>query len=137
MAHVGLRITDAERSGAFYRPLGFEWVRRDDHEQVHVLRHPGGIEINLIERADAGKANVLMDTCQRCPGYTHMALRVADVRTVAALLTHFGIILTEGPVRFGDGSTSVFVRDPDGNVVEFSEPAAGDGAAQSAQGAVA
>lgn len=65
---------------------------------------------------------MLLDEDRRAPGYTHVALQIRDVREAATRLTQLGIRITEGPVRFGDGSTSLFVRDPDGNVVELSQP---------------
>ncbi len=37
-------------------------------------------------------------------------------------LESINIKITEGPVTFGDGNTAIFVRDPDLNVIEFTEP---------------
>lgn len=127
LAHVGLRVADAERSGHFYRLFGFEWAWRGTADGVHIMRHRSGLELNLIERADAGEPNLLVDRQPRSPGYTHVALRVGDVRAVAAQMAQAGIRITEGPLELSDGSTALFVRDPDGNVVEFSQPAAATG----------
>jgi len=123
LAHVGLRVADAERSGHFYRLFGFNWGWRGHAERVHVMHHDSGLELNLIERADPGEPNLLLDQRPRSPGYTHVALRVGDARALAAQLAQAGIRITEGPVELADGSTALFVRDPDGNVVEFSQPA--------------
>jgi lactoylglutathione lyase len=127
LAHVGLRVADAERSGHFYRMFGFEWAWRGHADRVHVMRHGSGLELNLVERADAAGPNLLMDERPRSPGYTHVALRVRDVRAMAAQLAQAGIRITEGPLALADGSTALFVRDPDGNVVEFSQPGASNG----------
>lgn len=129
LAHIGIRVAGFARSIAFYRQFGFEVTREDLHDHVVVLRHPSGLELNLLDSADDdnGGRNVLMDEKRRYPGVTHMALRVADVQRAKAQVEAAGITVTEGPVTFGDGSTSIFFRDPDRNVIELAEPRSGAG----------
>ena len=125
LAHIGIRVADFARSVAFYRQFGFEVTREDLEEHVVVLRHQGGLELNLLDSAnDAnGGRNVLMDEQLRYPGITHIALRVTDVQQAGDQVKVAGISITEGPVTFGDGSISIFFRDPDRNVIELAEPA--------------
>lgn len=122
--HIGIRVMDVERAISFYTKLGFAVTRRDPKEQVVVLRHDSGIEINLLDSGnnDNGRKNVLMDIDERYPGYTHYAIRVESVRKAKLHLEAMGLSITEGPVTFGDGKKSVFVRDPDNNVIEFTQP---------------
>ena len=124
LAHVGIRITDFARSVAFYRQFGFKVTRDDRHEHVVVLHHPSGLELNLLDSADDDNhgRNILMDETPRCPGVTHVAWRIEDVRYARARLEAAGVTITEGPVSFGNGSTSIFFRDPDRNVIELAEP---------------
>ncbi len=121
--HIGIRVIDAERARAFYALLGFEFVWQGGPEPVMILRNRAGVELNLILNGvvpEDGK-NVLMDRPTKHPGYTHMALQVASIDAAVAELGKLGVPLTGGPLRLGDG-IALFVRDPDGNVIELRQP---------------
>jgi lactoylglutathione lyase len=122
--HIGIRVTDSARSEAFYRLLGFETTFRGGPEPVVIMRNERGVEINLIVNANQGAAptNVLMDVSEKHPGYTHMALGVASIDETVAELGRLGVAITGGPTKLGD-RRSLFVRDPDRNVVELRETA--------------
>jgi catechol 2,3-dioxygenase-like lactoylglutathione lyase family enzyme len=124
LAHIGIRVSEFGRCIAFYRQFGFEVVREDYGEHVVALRHRSGLELNLLDSAttDNHARNILMDEETRYPGVTHVALRVRDISEAERDVTAMGMVITEGPVTFGDGSTSLFIRDPDRNVIELSQP---------------
>src|SRR5437763_826342 len=120
--HIGIGVLDLDRALAFYRALGFELVRRAQGDDVAIVRNEHGVELNLVFNANAGDpaANILMDVPDKFPGYTHIALRVASVPATIAALQVNRIAITQGPVSFGEsGQVSVFVRDPDRNVIEL------------------
>ena len=118
--HIGIRVRDFERAMGFYNVLGFELRHRVDFDAVAIITNPQGVEINLILNAKTDEPNILMDVPEKHAGYTHVALRVASIaKTIEALKAH-DIKITQGPVSFGeDGGVSVFVRDPDRNVIEL------------------
>jgi lactoylglutathione lyase len=123
LAHIGIRVHDLERSVAFYRVLGFEkTVGPVGPEPVAILDHPSGVEINLILNAPkASEPNVLMDVPEKHPGITHIALLCADILAAKAKLEAAGHRISAGPVRLGPSAQGIFVRDPDGNVIELHQ----------------
>ena len=106
----------------FYRLLGFKLEHKATNDAVAVVRNAHGVELNLVYNANADRdgKNVLMDIGEKYPGYTHVALRVSSIKAAMLVLRENGVPITQGPVSFGrDGHVSVFVRDPDLNVVEL------------------
>jgi lactoylglutathione lyase len=120
--HIGIRVRDLDRALNFYRLLGFELLHQADGDNVAIIRNENGVELNLIFNANAGEpnTNVLMDAPDNYPGYTHMALRVTSIPATIGALKANDISITQGPVSIGEsGHVSVFVRDPDRNVIEL------------------
>ncbi|HKW39545.1 MAG TPA: VOC family protein [Burkholderiales bacterium] len=120
--HIGVRVRDLERAMRFYGLFGFTLHAKAANDAVAIVRNEHGVELNLVynANADAGGKNILMDVGEKYPGYTHVALRVSSVKDTIQALRAAGVRITQGPVSFGrDGHVSVFVRDPDLNVVEL------------------
>ena len=125
--HVGIRVKSLESARAFYEKIGFVFlVGPIGPEPVAVMEHPSGVNLNLILNADPHSTeNVLMDIPEKHPGITHIALDVSDLDAVQSVLAGEGIAITEGPIDLPDGSSMIFIRDQDNNVIEFHSSTAG------------
>ena len=123
LAHIGIRVHNLERSVAFYALLGFEKTAGPiGPEPVAILMHPSGLEVNLVVNAPSPDApNILMDVPDKHPGITHFALLCNDILAARDHLAEAGIALSGGPIRFGPLAQGIFVRDPDGNVIELHQ----------------
>ena len=119
LIHTCYRITDIDRSVAFYKTLGFEELRRLPirEEAVNIFMGlPGdGERLELTY-------NFGVDSYELGTGYGHIALAVNDLDGTLERLAKVGIEPEKPPysVREG-GSRLCFVRDPDGYRIEVIE----------------
>ncbi len=121
--HIGIRISDRDTSVAFYELLGFDLIADGGYDEGHplVMLHPSGININLLGPATAKAGeNILMDEAEKFPGITHMAVKVKDAEATEKFVTDNSIAIT-GRREFR-GTKTIFIRDPDRNVLELVGP---------------
>jgi catechol 2,3-dioxygenase-like lactoylglutathione lyase family enzyme len=118
--HVGIRVTDATRALNFYAKLGFRLDPQFSDGDVAEMVAADATRINLIFNGVARSNNVLLDEPVKWPGYTHGAFVVNSLQEVVEWAAREGVEITEGPVDWGRRLTC-FLRDPDGNVLEFNE----------------
>jgi catechol 2,3-dioxygenase-like lactoylglutathione lyase family enzyme len=132
--HVGLCVTDIDRSRRFYEQvLGFEPVREmqvPDDFTADLLRvpRPVGLTASYLRR-DAFVLELLhfdrpdnappRDRPFHEPGLTHLSFTVDDLDAArAAVEEHGGEVLADTEVP----GAAVMVRDPDGQLLELLAP---------------
>ncbi|WP_150468378.1 VOC family protein [Francisella sp. SYW-9] len=122
--HVGIRVSCLDKSKLFYEKLGFEFIAGPlGPEPVAIMVHPSGININFIlNSTDKTPKNYLMDIDDKHTGYTHMALEVSDMDSIIDKLKKLEITISDGPINLENGTSMLFIRDPDLNVIEFNQP---------------
>lgn len=121
--HVGIRVSNRQQALAFYTRLGFVESLRFPAQEANEMLSPGGVRINLIfngARQPAAR-NVLLDEPIKLPGMTHPAFVVDDLAALQTWLEQNAIPVTEGPHAIGPRRIALFIRDPDGNVLEFNQ----------------
>ncbi|GAB3039399.1 VOC family protein [Bowmanella dokdonensis] len=127
--HVGIRVSNRRRSLNFYARLGFRETYKIPSGEANEMVTQAGVRINLIFNGAqrSGRRNVLLDEPVKLPGVTHPAFLVADIEQFQAWLGKEGVKITEGPKRIGPRRVALFIRDPDGNVLEFNQLIPGEG----------
>jgi len=119
--HTMYRITDPERSRAFYEALGLEFrrdmdiVRGGEKEATNYFFGVPGQEEELELTYNHDGRRYELGT-----GYGHIALAVDDLDRTLAELGEQGIEPEREPYRVREGGSRIcFVRDPDGYRVEL------------------
>jgi catechol 2,3-dioxygenase-like lactoylglutathione lyase family enzyme len=116
--HIVLTCADPEATVAFYERVG---MQREEFGGGRLALRFGDQKINLHQ---AG-AEFQPHAATPLPGTGDLCLIVdGSIEAVVEHLGEVGIAIEEGPVdRTGAVGPlrSVYVRDPDGNLVEFSE----------------
>ena len=144
LTHVGIGVSDLERSLRFYRDLlGFRWEHALDVEgepSDRLLRLKGtklraeyltrdGVRIELLYFASP-PAPARPERPLNQYGLTHLSFRVTDLDAVLSGLREAGErVLDETIIRFPEWqSAACFIVDPDGQLIELVQ-APGDPAA--------
>jgi lactoylglutathione lyase len=120
LIHTCYRITDPERSVAFYEALGLE-KRRElpirDEAVNYFLGVPGQDSPELELTYNFG-----VDSYELGTGYGHVALTVEDMDGTLERLAGQGIEPERPPYSIREGGSRLcFVRDPDGYRIELIE----------------
>jgi catechol 2,3-dioxygenase-like lactoylglutathione lyase family enzyme len=118
--HVSLPLRDADAMARFYRALGLEV---DETEHLVVV-HLGDQMINFHREAMWTRADFTLRAPAAVPPCGDFCVRwEGSADELDALLAEIGAAVEEGPVprrgARGVDATSVYVRDPDGNLVEL------------------
>ncbi|HEY2935613.1 MAG TPA: VOC family protein [Gaiellaceae bacterium] len=119
--HTMYRITDPERSRAFYEVLGMEFrregpiVRNGELEAtLYFFGFPGQEEELELTLNHDGR------TYELGTGYGHVAIGVDDLEETLAQLGQQGIEPEREPYRVREGGSLIcFVQDPDGYRIEL------------------
>ena len=119
--HTMYRITDPERSRAFYEALGFEFrrdmdiVRGGEREATNYFFGMPGQEEELELTLNHDGRTYDLGT-----GYGHIAVSVDDLAASLADLKEQGIEAEREPYRVREGGSLIcFVQDPDGYRIEL------------------
>lgn len=131
--HFAVTVSDLDRAVAFYRDtLGLDVLSEftvggdafatgvgiDGASAEFVHLDAGDARIELVEYSPEGEAAAETDLNQ--PGANHLGLEVEDLDAVFADLPEDVETLAE-PQTTESGTRILFVRDPDGTLVELLE----------------
>lgn len=126
--HIGLNVTDLERSVSFYRrALGFDQLgaSTEGEHRYAFLGSDGVLRLTLWQQSDGTFS-------AHTPGLHHLSFQVdtiEQVRAVEAVLKELGAPFAHDGVvahREGAASGGIFFSDPDGIRLEVYAPSGAD-----------
>lgn len=139
--HTGMTVSDLERSLAFWRDvLGFE-LSHTAHQtaemaseitgvegaeiKLAVMKAPGGHKIELLEYLAPFERKRHVDLRPCDVGSVHVALIVDDLESILSAIKDSGWKAAGKPQTLKSGPNAgkrvVYVRDPDGTIIEFMQ----------------
>jgi lactoylglutathione lyase len=141
--HVGLTVSSLDRSLAFYRDaVGLDVVLEQEkqggylsaitlypgaHVRMAQLAARGGTRIELFEYVEPPGGGVPQEPAN--VGITHVCLLVDDIEGARRRLVEAGADAFSDPVPIDTGANAggwgLYVRDPDGIVLELFQPPSG------------
>jgi catechol 2,3-dioxygenase-like lactoylglutathione lyase family enzyme len=143
--HLGLTVSDIERSVHFYRDvLGLTLLRRRSTDAEYLARQTGyrgvslaaasfqlapdgGLVLELVQYLTHAGAET--DPATNRAGNTHLCFEVDDIRRAYDALLARGVRFRTPPVAItagpNEGGFAVYLSDPDDYTVELFQPPAG------------
>jgi lactoylglutathione lyase len=129
--HTGHVVSDLERAKRFYQEvfgfnLWYEITPPDETTAKLICLTPplgmtasyltlDGFVLELMHFAASGATDPFRPRTMNEPGLTHLSISVDDVRTTAEKVVAFGGSIIEE----SDVGAAMFVRDPDGQLLEL------------------
>ena len=127
LAHIGLVCRSMAETESFYsRHFGFTRARvidRGEQGLIIFLKNPGGLYLELFPAAAAAPVTADTGDGPDWPGFKHIAFAVKSIDEVLARMGDEAVI-TQGPMDLSamvSGWHTVWLRDPDGRILEISE----------------
>jgi lactoylglutathione lyase len=122
LIHTCYRITDVDRSVAFYQALGFE-----EKGRIPIRDEAINVFMGLPDDGPVPRLELTFNFGRTEPyeigtGYGHIAITTGDLDGMLARLAEQGIEPERPPYTIREGGSRLcFVRDPDGYRVEVLE----------------
>lgn len=118
--HVGIVVSDLERSKAFYRALGFvDGDERVMADKTLSFMHLGDLAVELFAYTEPADAP---ERPERALGFKHLALATHDIDAVFAGLRAGDVIADDIAIReMPNGWRLLFFPDPDGMEIEIKQ----------------
>ena len=121
IAHVAYTVADMEKSLWFYCevlgfPKAFELKDEDGNPWIIYIKVAEGQFIELFYNTGKSVAEKPKEI-----GYSHLCLEVEDINGIAKIVKDHGLTLDVEPVQGMDLNYQCWVKDPDGNRIEFMQ----------------
>lgn len=118
--HVGIIVSDLERSKSFYGALGFEQgVEHVSEDKTISFMRLGTLEVELFAYTEPVPAPEAAD---RVLGFRHLALETDDIDAALRELREAGVVPADAAIReLPGGWRLLFFNDPDGVEIEIKQ----------------
>lgn len=119
--HITIVVRDLEDASRFYRDvLGMRQVERPAFGFPGAWFQAGDTQIHMnVAGEEAGEPGIRVVGATNAPRAFHFAFEVNDCDAAAEKLRAHGIPLEVAPRSRPDGARQMYVRDPDGHLVEL------------------
>jgi lactoylglutathione lyase len=121
IAHWALKVDNIDRALAFYRDtLGFADMMRLNHGDGSLwLIYLRVTDTQYLEIFTGGRPGAAPD--EDATAMNHVCLEVGSVADTAADLSKRGVEIFREPKLGLDGNNQCWIKDPDGNRIEFMQ----------------